>query len=236
MVHTPRHARTPACLSRHGINWSNRFLSILAGSRKGDWATRDAKRALREELYRLAHGKCVYCESPLELTGYLEVEHYVAKTVAPRLAFEWTNLLPVCRRCNNAKGDEDHRNVLLKPDDEDPEPYFWVDLGTGRLQPHPDLNPEQTHRANETIRLCDLQRPALCSARIAMLKWALRWLEQVPDDGGLSDRLAQEWEDLSHPETEYKFVLRHVLETCGQRGLAELDRARFQGVPVQSLL
>ena len=50
----------------------------------------------------------MYCESALEVTSYLEIEHYVAKTVTPELAFEWTNLLPACRLCNNAKGEQDH--------------------------------------------------------------------------------------------------------------------------------
>jgi hypothetical protein len=47
--------------------------------------------------------------------------------------------------------------------------------------------------------------------------------------GHLSDPLRAEWEDLSDPRMEYKFVLRHVLETRGQHELAEFDRMRFTG-------
>ena len=189
---------------------------------------------LQAALRELAHGKCVYCESVLEVTGYLEVDHYVAKTVAPGLAFEWTNLLAACRRCNNAKGDHDHKNALLKPDQEDPEPYFWIHPDTGRLAPHPTLDEAQTFRANETIRLCNLQRPALCAKRVAMLETVGKWLDRVSKIEQFNAMLQAEWEWLSHPSTEYKFVLRHVLETRGQHELAEFDRARFRSIVVQS--
>jgi len=201
MVHTPRTSPPPAKLVKHGKRWTARF-QAASGSPRRDWATQSAKKLLGAALRGLAHGKCVYCESVLEVTGYLEVEHYISKTRAPHLAFEWTNLLPACQRCNNAKSDQDHKNALLKPDDEDPEPYFWLHPDTGRLEPHPNLDAAQAHRANETIRLCDLQRPALCTKRIEMLKRVAQWLEQV-------------WRDLSHPATEYKFVLRHFLEIHG---------------------
>ena len=46
--------------------------------------------------------------------------------------------------------------------------------------------------------------------------------------GHLSAALRAEWEDLYDPRMEYKFVLRHVLETRGQHELAEFDRIRFR--------
>jgi hypothetical protein len=144
----------------------------------------------------------------------------VAKTVTPALAFEWTNLLPACRLCNNAKGEQDHKGALLKPDAEDPEPYFWIHPDTGKLEPHPQLNDIQSRRANETIRICDLQRPALCTKRVELLMRVLGWLSHA-------ELVGPEWERLTNPRTEYKFVLRHILETRGYHQLAEFDRARF---------
>src|SRR5712692_2433423 len=96
MVRTPRHHPAPAELVRHRGEWTHRWKD-----RRGtDWATPTAKRILRRHLKRLAHGKCVYCEGKLGKTTYVEIEHYTAKTVAPELAFEWTNLFPACRLCN----------------------------------------------------------------------------------------------------------------------------------------
>lgn len=222
MVHTPRTSPPPPELIKHGKRWTSRFQAIASGSAKGDWATRSAKQVFAMALRGLAYGKCVYCESALEVTAYLEIEHYVAKTVTPALAFEWTDLLPACRLCNNAKGEHDHKGALLKPDAEDPEPYFWIHPDTGKLEPHPKLDEPQSHRANETIRLCDLQRPALCTQRVTMLKRVLRWLSSAELNGA-------EWEDLGDPRMEYKFVLRHLLETRGLHELAEFDRMRFTG-------
>jgi len=222
MVHTPRLLPPPPELVKHGKRWTSRFQAIASGSTKGDWATQTAKKVLSAALRGLAHGKCVYCESALEVTSYLEIEHHVAKTVAPELAFEWTNLLPACRVCNNAKGEQDHKGALLKPDAEDPEPYFWIHPDTGKLAPHPKLDESQSRRANETIRLCDLQRPALCTKRVEMLIRVLRTLSSPEVTGPVL-------EELLSPSTEYKFVLRHVLETRGQHQLAEIDRMRLSG-------
>jgi len=229
MVHTPRTLPPPPQLVKYKQKWTARFQAALDAGSQSDWATAHAKRVLRTSLRGLAHGKCVYCESALEVTGYLEIDHYVAKT-ATELAFEWTNLLPACQRCNNAKGHQDHKSALLKPDYEDPEPYFWIHPDTGRLEPHPKLDEAQSYRATETIRICDLQRPALCTKRVDMLTRVLAWLRpRAAWQGPLPYQTASEWSTLSDPRTEYKLVLRHALELHGQHALAEYDRRRFKG-------
>jgi uncharacterized protein (TIGR02646 family) len=228
MVQTRARPEAPQKLVRYANRWTGRFENILNGLQGGDWATRIAKKTLADALSGLAHSKCVYCESALGVTVDLEVDHYVAKTVAPRLAFNWTNLLPSCRRCNRPKLNHDHANVLLQPDVEDPEPFFWIHPDTGRLEPHPTLDDQGMHRATETIRLCDLQRAALCTQRLEMFGRVNRWLKQVSNRTRLGRPLLEEWESLTNPVTEYKFVLRHALELHGQLQLAELDRQRFR--------
>jgi uncharacterized protein (TIGR02646 family) len=222
MVHTPRTQPPPLQLVKYSKKWTARFQAGLKSDSRRDWATTHAKQVLRTALREMAHGKCVFCESALEVTTYLEVEHYVAKTVTPDLAFEWTNLLPACRTYNNAKGEHDHQGAVLKPDAEDPEPYFWIHPDTGKLEPHPTLDAAQSRRANETIRLCDLQRGQLCTKRTNMMQTVLRWLPGQNE---------AEWRALSDPRAEYKFVLRHLLEIRGLKVLADHDRARFRGTP-----
>jgi uncharacterized protein (TIGR02646 family) len=218
MVHTSRRGSAPAELVRFRDRWTQRFLNIQPG---GDWATRKAKRILRSALTPLAHGKCIYCESTLQVTSELAIEHYAAKTVATDLVFEWTNLLPACRKCNGAKAECDHGGALLKPDVEDPEPFFWVHPDTGKLEPHPSLDAAATERARRSIEICDLQRPALCTKRVLMIERVGRWLRRPPDE------LEEEWRELSHPGTEYKLVLRHVLRLRGLPTLVQADRDRF---------
>jgi len=218
----------PAGLLRRQAAWTDRWRAIREGALQGEWATTSAKKLLREALLPVAHGKCAFCESTLGVTSYPEIEHYAAKTLAPNLCFEWTNLLPACRRCNGAKADQEHRGVLLKPDSEDPEPFFWIDPGSGKLEPHPNLNEEGKRRAEETIRICNLQRGPLCVKRAETLVRVGRWLRSVAAEG-LTVELRQQWGEIAHPATEYKLVVRWMLDLAGLPLLAGEDRRRFQG-------
>ena len=117
---------------------------------------------------------------------------------------------------------------MLKPDTEDPEPYFWIHPDTGRLEPHPNLDPAGQRRAIETIRLCNLQRPALCTQRAEMLSRVSRWVELTLDPATPRGPLKEEWECLSHPGTEYKLAVRHALRLKEQHELSAQDKANFE--------
>jgi hypothetical protein len=85
-------------------------------------------------------------------------------------------------------------------------------------------------RVERTLDLCGLQRGGLCSRRIETMERTIFWLERVASKGGaLGPALREEWERLSNPTTEFKFVVRHVLETRGEPRLAAWDRRRFAG-------
>ena len=198
--------------------WTARWETLFALQVRRDWATKDAKKLLRTTLKSLAHGKCVYCESRLATTSHIEIEHYIAKTVNPERAFDWNNLFPACRLCNGTKGGLDHHDALLKPDDEDPEPYFWVGPN-GDLQPHPALDEAARQRALITINACGLQRDGLRAARLFLMRLVR---------GALHAPSAEILEELLAPECEYKLVVRRVLEEFGNHELAVEDRRRFQ--------
>ncbi len=67
-------------------------------------------------LRKLYHNKCAYCESAIvpydnhndspEIRKRFTVEHYRPKTYYYWLAYEWSNLLPLCKDCNGNKGDK----------------------------------------------------------------------------------------------------------------------------------
>ena len=223
-----RRGAPPALLLEHRAKWTQRWREIRAGKRIGDWAVAIAKKTLAEELQKLAFGKCAFCESLLGVTTYLEAEHYVAKTVRPELAFEWTNLLPVCRLCNSAKRDDDHAGLLIKPDVDDPEGLLWLHPDTGRLEARARLDAVAGRRVERTLELCDLQRGPLCARRIETMESAIHWLERMSRlEAGVGRPDLEEWNRLSDPRTEYKFVIRHVLETRGEPRMAAKDRDAF---------
>ncbi len=227
MVHLRRGA-PPALLQEQGAQWTQRWREVHAGRRAGAWATESTKKILGYELRKLAFGKCAFCESLLGVSTYLEAEHYVAKTVRPDLTFEWTNLLPVCRLCNGAKRDADHGGMLLKPDVDDPESMLWLHPDTGKLQPKSGLDDAVRLRVERTLELCDLQRGGLCTKRIEAMELVIRWLQRLARRRGRLDRpLREEWDYLTDPRTEYKFVIRHVFEIRGAPELAEKDRLGF---------
>jgi len=63
--------------------------------------------AVKDELKILYHKKCAYCESMLSFDSFT-IEHYRPKKGSYSyywLGYEWSNLLPVCKKCNNSKGD-----------------------------------------------------------------------------------------------------------------------------------
>jgi len=71
---------------------------------------------IQNELSRIYHNKCVYCEekitrvNAINLSGKEEishtVEHYRPKSKYGWLAFSWDNLLWCCKRCTDIKSDK----------------------------------------------------------------------------------------------------------------------------------
>ena len=224
MIHTPRRDPPPPELERNRVRWTRRWKELHTGRKGGDWATKKARQVLQGALAAITRGKCVYCESSLGVSSYPHIDHYVAKTLEPDRAFEWTNLLPACQKCNTAKGGQDHDGSLLKPDEEDPEPVFWINADSGELEPRAGLDEEQRRRALETIRLCKLQRGALCNERIRTIKRVGRWLRMQGQSSGAA--VQRELDRLLNPATEYKLAVRHGFR--GVPALAQEDRDRFQ--------
>jgi len=70
----------PAELQANKQAWTDRWKRIRAGQETGEWAPRAAVQLLKDSLRPLTHGKCVYCESLLEVDAYLEIEHYAFVT------------------------------------------------------------------------------------------------------------------------------------------------------------
>ncbi|MCA9490690.1 MAG: HNH endonuclease [Myxococcales bacterium] len=103
---------------------------------------------------------CAYCDHfPLGIEASAEIDHFQPKSDDrfAHLAYEWTNLYGVCRRCNQAKSDR-WEAALLRPDDEDYafDRYFEVDLLTGRLEPRGDAPQADRERARVTIEVFGL--------------------------------------------------------------------------------
>ncbi|WP_338792403.1 HNH endonuclease [Bernardetia sp. MNP-M8] len=77
---------------------------------KFDWRDEHYNTPIKEELRdKIYYKKCGYCE--IKLVEYkcdeeFTIEHFRPKKHYYWLGAEWTNLFPVCSKCNNNKGDE----------------------------------------------------------------------------------------------------------------------------------
>jgi hypothetical protein len=151
---------------------------------------------MRSILFDAFFGKCAYCEAHFALDQTGDVEHYRPKAGVMDehdqridhpgyywLAYEWSNLLPSCSRCNRLTKTNDGRRVgkgerfpvmgnratapgeeaneqplFLHPYVDDPELHLRLDPETGILA---GLTP----RGRACVELLDLNREGLPEAR-----------------------------------------------------------------------
>ncbi len=99
--------------------------------RAAEQATKDAKRRteqgfqyrgelwseIKQYLFELSGGYCGYCETETLVASYGDVEHYRPKKKVEEatghpgyywLAYDITNYVPCCRRCNDARAKANH--------------------------------------------------------------------------------------------------------------------------------
>lgn len=82
---------------------------LLEEKKDFKWNTDHYSRPIKEDLKRLYHNKCAFCEQKLTMynTGQLfTIEHFRPKSIYWWLGNEWTNLFPTCQKCNDNKEDE----------------------------------------------------------------------------------------------------------------------------------
>src|SRR5579871_1161281 len=104
----------------------------------------------RSVLQELFHGKCAFCESPLDVTQSGDFEHFRPKSSVDEdpkhpgyfwLAYDWRNLYLVCRICNTHK--RNHFPILgtrvYKPEDS------LVDEQPLLLDPCESVEPPEPH-------------------------------------------------------------------------------------------
>ncbi len=123
----------PEVLERHAERWQAALLaaSSEAGRKRAESKYRHPQ--VRDALKKMFHGKCAYCESKIDHVDYGKIEHYHPKRGRhgrPDLAFDWSNLLWACGKCNGPECKADQFPVaadggpLVNPCDDDPAQHF----------------------------------------------------------------------------------------------------------------
>ena len=150
---------------------------------------------IKHSLCVSSHGKCAFCESKPGESGNIEIEHFAPKSLYPDLTFEWENLLPACRKCNEAKRDFDTvKESIIDPSKIDPEAAFTY----AYLRIRPIVGTEHENSAKATIEVCNLNSNRLYTARAKLMQSLTEYTD------GLKDKI--EW--ILEADTEYKRKIR----------------------------
>ena len=158
----------PQILIDNKATWTSDLLSLVA--RYGSYAKiPDAKK--NAALAPYSHkdiidalnspdgsAKCVYCESYVRVTSYLNVEHLHPKSLYPKEAFEWDNLFVGCTCCNGKKLNFDTaKEPFINPLVEDPEDLLTYN-GVMIIPKSSDPNSIEYKKAWNVINRIDLNR------------------------------------------------------------------------------
>lgn len=138
----------PVCLShyRHGLN---------------NWKSLNPtdKQEIHQALETLQGKRCAYCECDLDQHGE-HIEHFRQRDRYPKGTFDWDNLFWSCLRDDSCGQHKDRCGMynhadLIKPDIEDPE-HFFLFVVDGSITVRASLMDAEKHRANETLRIFNL--------------------------------------------------------------------------------
>ena len=144
--------------------------------------------SVKTKLIEAQHDKCCYCETPVTPVAYGDVEHFRPKGAVAEddthpgyywLAYEWSNLLFACQRCNqrfkrtffplrgSSKRARSHHDdlaqeepLLIHPVEENPEQYI-------AFYKQEAVSPKENRRGKATIDVLGLNRNELLEARLS---------------------------------------------------------------------
>lgn len=129
---------------------------------------------IQNVLFASTHHKCAFCECKPGESGNIEVEHFEPKSIYPELTFDWENLLPSCRKCNDAKLDFDTRtSPIINPAKEDPATLLTYDF----LRIVPLQGSGQENKAQNTIDVCNLNCIRLYNVRSDLMKTITEYMD-----------------------------------------------------------
>jgi uncharacterized protein (TIGR02646 family) len=118
---------------------------------------------IKQTLFPSSFFKCAFCEGQPQENGNIEVEHFFPKSIYPEKIFSWENLLPACRKCNDAKLTHDPGlEPMINPYDDDPDAsFYYTDI---MIMPV-----DEDEKAKTTIAVCSLNSARLMKPRADFL-------------------------------------------------------------------
>ena len=162
----------------------------------------------KDEISKMSHGKCAYCEGGINAKRSCQVEHFRPKSLFPAKAYRWENYVLACGGCNGPKRDKwPEKGGYLRPDRGDPSRSlcFREDGSVSAVAGRRD--------AARTVVDFELDREAL---RIWRGQWIRRALTVVGHCAklyraglhGMALEFARSYfEPICHPQSEYSAAI-----------------------------
>lgn len=222
MIYVDRHRRSGSRVIQPSADWfeeARRLTDKAIREGAAHEVTDHYKHAeVKMALEELFYDKCVYCESRPTASSPWDVEHYRPKgRIAERpdhdgyywLAYDWENLLPACKFCNQRRkdqpryheprvlpaqgkldqfpiGNEDDRAMSPTHNLKKERPYLLnptvdepEDHLTYDIQGQIHSIEENDLRATETIRICHLRRRRLRDDRARTVMWVSKAMRNL---------------------------------------------------------
>jgi uncharacterized protein (TIGR02646 family) len=202
-MHKLHRGEAPSCLNRHHRNSGNDWRKVSPEDKTEIWSALQAM--------QLDH--CAYCESKITAPKR-HIEHFCLRSHSPKQTFDWLNLFGSCNsqeHCGKHKDNQSFQHTdLIKPDVEDPE-MLLLFLSDGTVAIRLNLAPGDRHRAEETIRVFNLNAASLINQRCQAVQGYVSLTE------GKSDLSDMEWQEYIAEELQvavgHAFItaIRHML-------------------------
>ena len=144
----------------------------------------------RPDLGSQSSNNCWYCERlcDAETGGRAPtVDHFRPLSRFPTLAYEWSNWVFSCRRCNGETKRDNWPDLgYVDPAAADvgerPEPYFDYDAFTGEFVPKSGLTGDARQKARQTIRNLGLDKLDVMYYRFVLMSYLIAEVQSRPPE------------------------------------------------------
>ena len=205
-----RNPQSPRCLSKY-LYGRNNWGDLTSLDKEDIWIS----------IHEMQGHRCAYCEAALgNREGHIEHFYQRKNGHSPQLIFHWANLFGSCYAYDSCGNHKDNlasynSNQLIKPDVDDPEDFLVFVADDGRVQPKAGLSNDNLSRAEETIRVFNLNSPSLCGRRAKAVGGALLTLadfQQMAEEFDAADWQPLHKEELARATAEpFCTAIRHAL-------------------------
>lgn len=203
-MHKLKRDIAPACLARcaqEGRAWQN-------------LSSADT-REIRSALETMQGSYCAYCEAVSDDKSKNQnqrrhIEHFRPRAKFPELTYCWDNLFLSCSNSETCGKHKDKKGLGYSPDEvlnpclDDPDRFLRF-YANGRVEPARGISEADKRRADETIRVFNLNAPSLVERRKNVL-CAWEWLKNSS-----SDKINEYVSAILDQGQPFPTAVRHVL-------------------------